>query len=118
MRGADKRAEIVTLDLNRLAVGLPALTKAAGRALAEAASAYLERAGHGTRVPLTIDGAFKTTVIIKRLGLTQRMISCYANIEEATELGACGIAALVIRELTNFTVFERSIGRNGFDYWL
>jgi hypothetical protein len=37
---------------------------------------------------------------------------------EATELGACAIAFLLMAELTPYTVVQRSRRGTGFDYWL
>lgn len=33
-------------------------------------------------------------------------------------MGACGVAILAARELTGYTVVERSVKGTGFDYWL
>jgi hypothetical protein len=38
--------------------------------------------------------------------------------QEATELGACGVAILVVKEATAKVVVERSKKGTGFDYWL
>jgi hypothetical protein len=46
------------------------------------------------------------------------MRHCYNDPERATENGAYGIAILVIRDLTGFTVVEQSRKGTGFDYWL
>ncbi len=46
------------------------------------------------------------------------MHRCWADDQEATEFGACGIAALLIHEFTDLTVTERSVKGTGFDYWL
>jgi hypothetical protein len=46
------------------------------------------------------------------------MQACWRNQEEATQFGACGIAALLVRALTDLVIVERSRTRTGFDYWL
>jgi hypothetical protein len=43
---------------------------------------------------------------------------CYNDLQEATELGACGIAILIVCDLTGMVVIERSKKGPGFDYWL
>jgi hypothetical protein len=43
---------------------------------------------------------------------------CYADMQEATEWGAAGIAVLVIKEAIGLVVVERSAKGTGFDYWL
>ena len=46
------------------------------------------------------------------------MLRCWNDIEYTTEQAAYGIAFLVIQELTDYTVIERSRRGTGFDYWL
>jgi hypothetical protein len=46
------------------------------------------------------------------------MRKCYADLQHATELGACGIAVLLVEGLTDLTVIEQSRKGKGFDYWL
>ena len=38
--------------------------------------------------------------------------------QEATEWGACGVAILVVNQVTGKVVIERSKKGTGFDYWL
>ena len=43
----------------------------------------------------------------------------YADLQEATEYGACGIAVLVMESCERLTILERaSKGNGGFDYYL
>jgi hypothetical protein len=44
--------------------------------------------------------------------------STYADLQEATEFGAYGIALIVIRELTGKAAIERSAKGGGFDWWI
>jgi hypothetical protein len=46
------------------------------------------------------------------------MIASWQDPKEVAEDGATGLAFLLIYELTNFTVIERSWGGTGVDYWL
>ncbi|WP_245912210.1 hypothetical protein [Brunnivagina elsteri] len=46
------------------------------------------------------------------------MSRCWNDEEFTTEQAAYGIAFLIIRELTELTVIERSCQGTGFDYWL
>lgn len=50
--------------------------------------------------------------------LTDQARRTWADLQEATELGACGIAALLVERFTDMTVFQRSWKGTGFDYWL
>lgn len=43
---------------------------------------------------------------------------CHNDLQEATERGACGIAIVLVQELTGKIVIERSKKGPGFDYWL
>jgi len=46
------------------------------------------------------------------------MVRCYNDEEFATELGAYGVAFLLILDLTDYTIIKRSRRGTGFDYWL
>jgi hypothetical protein len=46
------------------------------------------------------------------------MLLCWNDQEFTTEQAAYGIAFMLIRQLTQFTVIERSRKGTGFDYWL
>jgi hypothetical protein len=46
------------------------------------------------------------------------MKRCYNDPDRATELGACAVAILLIRDLTGLTTIEQSRRGDGFDYWL
>ena len=50
--------------------------------------------------------------------ITDQMLHCYNNSKYTTEQAAYGIAFLIIQELTDYTVIERSRRGTGFDYWL
>ena len=86
--------------------------------MAEAASVCLKDQGHGRLVELTIEGAFEETLTLKRLGITLRMFLSHHDEEEATEMGACGVAILVLERLANLMVLRRARKGLGFDYWL
>lgn len=46
------------------------------------------------------------------------MRRCWADKQWATEMGAYGVAILLITKNTEFTAVERSRKGTGFDYWL
>lgn len=50
--------------------------------------------------------------------LPKHLLRCWNDEEFTTEQAAYGIAFLIIRELTDLTVIERSRKGTGFDYWL
>jgi hypothetical protein len=84
--------------------------------LADAAAVCLADQGHGSVVALRVSGEFQVSYLLHRLEVTDRMRASY-DTDEATEFGACGIAILVMRDLTGFTV-QRAFKGGGFDYWL
>jgi hypothetical protein len=49
---------------------------------------------------------------------SDQMRRSHADLPEATERGACGIAFLLALELTNYTIIERSFKNTGVDYGL
>jgi hypothetical protein len=50
--------------------------------------------------------------------LTEQHYRTYADIQEATEQGAYGVAILVVREAAGKTVLERAAKGGGFDFWI
>ena len=108
------------LDLRELAAGnIPAITAALGAALAEAGGVCLESQGHNPGVTLTVRGYQEG-----RYALTWAPVSAqarsraYNEQERATEMGAEGIAVLVVKAATGYEVIRRSRRGDGFDYWL
>jgi glycerol kinase len=98
--------------------GMPGLTPAWGEVLAEAASVCLAKQGHAIRTVLKVDGTFEESFLLERLSVSLQMTLSHRNEEEATELGACGVAILAVRSLTDLVVLHRSRKGTGFDYWL
>lgn len=105
-------------SLTELAAGMHGLTAAAGKTLAEAAAVCLEDRNHPSGVRLPRIGLMREDLHVEWAPVTDQSRRCYADMQEATELGACGLAILVVREATGLVVVERSKKGNGFDYWL
>jgi hypothetical protein len=106
------------LDLDRLREGLPAITVAFGAAVAEAAAVCFDSRGHSCGVTMAVQGSYSRSYQVHWSSVTDQMHRCWADPNVATEHGAYGVAFLLIRELTDFTVIERSCTGTGFDYWL
>lgn len=104
------------LRLADLPTSCPLLTMAAGQFMADAAAICLEEQGHDSEAILRVVGEFRATYRLERLDVTEPMRASYDS-EEATEFGACGVAILVMRDMTGFTV-QRAFKGGGFDYWL
>ncbi len=106
------------MRLAALADGMPGLTAASGQMLAEAAAVCLEDRRHPIGVRLERHGLMREALHVEWPPIDDQVRRCHADMQEATERGACGIAILVAREATGLVVIERSKRGTGFDYWL
>jgi hypothetical protein len=70
------------------------------------------------RVKLRLDGMKDDVFQLEWSSVDEQQRLCYNDLQEATEWGACGVAILVVKELTGKVVIERSKKGPGFDYWL
>jgi hypothetical protein len=109
---------VVILDLNELESGIPALTQALGRVYAEAAAVCLDNQGHQEPVALSVRRIDRPGYILRWPQLTETMRRAYHDLERATELGAYGVAILLVRATTGLTAVWQSRKGTGFDYWL
>jgi len=109
---------IKKIQLKELGEGLNYLTPSYGMVLAEAAAVCLDNQGHPNGVELLVDGDFSDKFHIYWPVVDQSMRRCYADLVEATENGAYGIAILLAKDLAGFKIIEKSVRGNGFDYWL
>ncbi|MBA4390130.1 MAG: hypothetical protein C0399_04245 [Syntrophus sp. (in: bacteria)] len=106
------------LDLGDLANGLPAISPAFGRYLAEAGAVCLESQGHVKGKEISVQGIHSIEYFLHWPDVTDQMERCLHDPEVATEHGAVGIAVLLMKRLIGFTVIQRSRKGTGFDYWL
>jgi hypothetical protein len=106
------------LDLLGLGIGFPCITPAEGARLAEACAVCLEHCGHGLGVLLDVIGDYRVAYELHWPEVHDQMKRSLADLQEATERGACGVAILLIRELTEYHVVERARKGTGIDYWL
>jgi hypothetical protein len=67
---------------------------------------------------MVVEGDSNATFLLSWEPLTERHHRTCADLQEATEYGAYGVAILVVRELTGKTVLERSAKGPGFDFWI
>jgi hypothetical protein len=104
------------LDLATLGNGYPALTPSLGLTLAEAASVCLTK--HPQDVSLGVSGVRRRRYSVRKLKVTDQMQRAHRDPIEATERGACGVALLVMMDVTGLTAIDRSRRGTGFDYWL
>jgi hypothetical protein len=115
MKGSDFA---VTLDVERLRGGFHGITPSWGGALAECVSVCLQERGHKPPTPVRIEGTVAADGLVLWSAPSEQACRCWADPEEATENGACGIACLVAVEVFGFEVIERSKKGPGFDYWV
>lgn len=111
-------SETKELVITKLEQGLPAITPAFGATLAEACAVCLTDQGHTQGVELKVKGEFTAVFKLYWQEVTDQMLRCWNDSEYTTEQAAYGVAFLVIQELTDYTVIERSRKGTGFDYWL
>jgi hypothetical protein len=107
-----------TLTLTKLSVGLPGITPAFGQTLAEAGAVCFEDQKHPNGVEIEINGTFDAKYQVFWQPVTDQIARCYNDEESTTELGAYGVAFLLILDLTDNTIIKRSRRGTGFDYWL
>lgn len=108
----------VTLRLDELSSGIPALTPSLGLVHAESAAVCLADQGHATTAQLHLRDRLEPQYELQRSDVTDEMRRAYADMGRATELGACGVALLLIRQVTGLTAIHQSRKGTGFDYWL
>jgi hypothetical protein len=107
------------LALDELITGFPHIPPACGASLAQAVVICLGRQGHVPGVTLTVRGGYTTSVLVGwTFETTEAMRRFWNDLEEAAEQGAYGLAILLMRLLTGYTVVERSRKGTGFDWWL
>ena len=100
----------VGLNLEDLARGgMSGLSVRMGGAMAEAAAVCLDDCGHGTPARLTVDGNERRVYdLVWRLADDQSRRT-WADEQEATEQGACGIAILVVRSIRGHEVEQMDL---------
>jgi hypothetical protein len=106
------------LLLSELSRGLPGITPSFGSTLAEAGAICFEEQNHKNGVELQVEGTSNAKYNVYWEQITDQMLRCWGDAEYTTEQGAYGVAILLIRDLTDYTVLERSWKGTGFDFWL
>ena len=112
-----------TLVLEDLKRGLPGLTADAGGSLLQTAIVCLDSQKHSSGVHCEMK-SLKESYSFLRLAwdgsVTDQMRNTWYDRREASELGAAGVAILVILTFTDYTILRRmDIDEDtGMDYWL
>lgn len=106
-------------NLEGLKKGFPAISKSIGQYLAEGGAYCLEMNGHASGVVLLVEGDFSEQIkLLWKDKVNDQVKRAWNETQEATEYGATAIALVILQELTDYTVIERSFTGTGFDYWL
>ena len=85
---------------------------------ASAAAVCLEERKHKHGVMLAVSGHVEVYLAMGWPKTTAQMRREWADPQEATENGACGVAILLVDVLTEYHIVRRSFKGTGFDYWL
>lgn len=88
-----------------------------GGFLAEAASVCLDNHRHPIEIKFQVSGAFNRTYNLKRLEIDELSTNSFADLEEATQFGAMGVAVAIMHDQMGWKV-KRSWKGTGFDYWV
>jgi hypothetical protein len=107
------------LELHRtLKGGMPGLEPCLGGTLANAAAVCLDRNRHTSGVELAVSGQYRRRVSVLWDGPTDQIRRSYADLHEATEFGAAGVATAALNNFGGWVVMQRSRKGTGFDYWI
>lgn len=107
------------LEMNKLGADFaPGISAGRGTAMAEAGSVCLESQGHTPGVSLRVQGDVVRSHELRWRAATDQDRRSWADMEEATEEGAAGIALLLTRQETGYSANSRSRKRTGIDFWL
>src|SRR5262245_51936941 len=107
------------LLLDDLGSAYAQLPSASGIHLAHAAAICLHDRGHRTGVHLRVHGEVEDTLEVHwRFPITRAMESFWNDMQVATGQGAYGISLVLLHEVRNWQVVERSRKKSGFDWWL
>jgi hypothetical protein len=108
----------IPLDLTTLTAGHPGLSANVASSFVDAGAVCLEHHGHEHGVVLSGNGDCSRTWRLFWPPATDQTRRTWRDMAEATEYGACGIAILVVKEHTGYSVLERARKYQGCDYWL
>lgn len=109
---------LMSFSLEDLKKGCPGVTPDLGGFFAESGAVCLENQGHQREVNLKIYGDFQDSIKVTWHPATEQMLKAYNDLQDATENGAYGMAILLILNLTEYTILQKSIKGTGFDFWL
>ena len=86
--------------------------------MAEAAAVCFEDRSHASGVVIGVSCVDSKQFAIYWSAVTDQHRRTYNDLPEATEMGATGVAILIVRAVTGKKAIERSKKGTGFDYWV
>ena len=113
-------AETIVLDLDKLSTDVPAVTPGFAIVMQEAVAMCMALRGHSTGVSCelrNLEIVLNDVRIVWKTSYSERIRRGFTP-DEAAERAGEGIAILTIMSHTKYTVFERAVKGNGFDFWL
>lgn len=107
------------LALESLKKGMPGMEPALGESCAHAASVCLEHERHiPDKTRLSVDGSREVIYDLTWAPATDQMRRSWSDLQDATEWGASGVAALLVEDTFGYQILQRSWKGTGFDYWI
>lgn len=113
-----KKPQIAKLSLDDLMTGIPSLSPGVAISYAEAGAVCLDGQGHAIGIEMDVKGSYAKRFSLDWPEVTEQMKNSWHDDQVATENGACGVALLLVKELTDYSFVQRSRKSTGFDYWL
>ena len=107
------------LDLNELDTDeIPGLSRERGNDLAQAGAVCLQINEHQPGIGLAVQGYIRKTIGLTWTLASEQAMRTWNDLEEVTEDGAAGIAALLAIKEIGYHIILRSRKTSGIDYWL
>jgi hypothetical protein len=118
LRNSIHSIKMVEINFEDLKSVIPDLTESWAHQRFEAAIFCLDKNNHqsGVLMKLTVQNA--NCRLKWESQIDERIRNTWNDIQEATEKGAEGIASMLVNELTEYKVIQRSAKATGIDYWL
>ena len=110
--------EVNDLLLSKISECVPTFSEIECSYYAEAGAFCFEDQNHKQGVELKVNENFTAKFKVYWPDVTEEMHQYWTDPEYTTEHGACAVAFLLIPNLTDYTIKERSRKGTGFDYWL
>lgn len=110
--------ESKTLSVLPLESGNSGLLDSMAGFMGACAAVCLDKQRHRSGVTMGVEGDCDSRFRLTWEPLTDKHYRSCADLQEATEYGAYGLAILVVREATGKTALERSAKGPGFDFWV